>query len=116
MGKLHFGRIIDSVESFSVLECQGCGFKHLNPIPSSAVLEDFYSQQYYQAYKPSYIQQDKKDKGYLEIFYDERIKVFERLTSGRKLLDIGCGSGMFLSYAAGLGWECRGVEPSSDAV
>ena len=116
MGNVHLGRTIDSVRSFSVLECQECGFRHLNPIPGKAVLDDFYSQQYYQSHKPSYIQQDEKDKEYLEISYDERIKVFERLTSGRKILDIGCGSGMFLSYAAQLGWECRGVEPSSSAV
>ncbi len=116
MSSVHFGKTIDSVKDFSVLECLACGFKHLDPIPSEEILDDFYSEQYYQSHKPSYIQQDEKDKEYLEISYDERLKVFAHLTTGRKILDIGCGSGMFLAYAASLGWECRGVEPSSSAV
>jgi len=116
MNEAHVGQKIDVVENFSVLECWECGFKHLDPIPSKIALDHFYSQQYYQVHKSSYIQQDEKDKKYLEISYEERLKVFERLTSGRRILDVGCGSGMFLFYAASLNWECRGVEPSASAV
>lgn len=33
-----------------------------------------------------------------------------------RLLDIGCGNGMFLGQMRELGWEVAGVEPDSDAV
>lgn len=33
-----------------------------------------------------------------------------------RLLDVGCGSGLFLKHMAALGWEVAGVEPDPDAA
>jgi len=35
---------------------------------------------------------------------------------GKRLLDVGCGNGRFLSLARGLEWECHGVEPDAAAA
>lgn len=32
-----------------------------------------------------------------------------------RVLDIGCGSGGYLAFLAGLGWTCHGVEPGSNS-
>ena len=39
-----------------------------------------------------------------------------RRTSGKKILDIGCGYGYFLDMAAKMGWEPTGIEVVHDAV
>ncbi|MBF0613912.1 MAG: class I SAM-dependent methyltransferase [Magnetococcales bacterium] len=36
--------------------------------------------------------------------------------AGRKLLDIGCATGDFVSWASAAGWEAEGVDISEDAV
>jgi len=116
MNKEHRGRKIEMAGEYAMLDCTTCGFIHLDPIPSPAVLKEFYARQYYQSFKPNYIQEDEKERQFLEISFDEQIDNLERLTSGRKILEIGCGSGMFLELAAKRGWRCQGVEPSFLAV
>jgi 2-polyprenyl-3-methyl-5-hydroxy-6-metoxy-1,4-benzoquinol methylase len=116
MNDNHQGRKIEMTGEYTVLDCETCGFIHLDPVPSIDVLNDFYSKQYYQSHKASYIQQDDQDRRYLEVAFDERLDILERLTPGRKVLDIGCGAGMFLAYAAKREWECHGIEPSFFAV
>ena len=34
------------------------------------------------------------------------------LTSGRSILDVGCGSGLFMDFSKRKGWTPVGIEPS----
>ncbi len=112
----HKGNITDTVSGYGILECDVCGFKHLHPIPDQKVLDEFYRTQYYDTHKPSYIEEDQRDRLFWEIAYEDRIRMFEKYAPGKNLLDIGCGSGEFMSYAVKKGWSCIGIEPSDSAA
>jgi SAM-dependent methyltransferase len=75
-----------------------------------------------------------QDDGYLDTPYFEALKVghrrdvepylvygrvlnrLERLTPGRRLLDVGCSYGAFLELARERGWEVTGVDLSAKAA
>ncbi len=42
--------------------------------------------------------------------YEDWLDRLSKLTSGRKLLDIGCGAGQFLKLAREKGWQAEGLE------
>lgn len=44
--------------------------------------------------------------------YERALKEASQLTSGRKLLEVGCGAGSFLEFAREKGWEVSGVDSS----
>jgi len=43
------------------------------------------------------------------------LRIVRQYASGGRLLEVGCASGLFLSYAADAGWEVVGIEPSASA-
>jgi 2-polyprenyl-3-methyl-5-hydroxy-6-metoxy-1,4-benzoquinol methylase len=93
------------------VRCPACDLVFLNPRPLRATVEEFYREEYDEAY------------GEVEASSD-RDPVFEsvarRLDSYRRppgrLLDIGCGDGAFLSLCQSAGWTCFGVELSKKAA
>lgn len=115
----HAGVRLDSVNEFTVIDCDGCHFKHIVPIPTPAQLEHVYGHEYYATEKPLYIQRHLEDREWLGLVYAERYELFERLlpSGRRRLLDVGSGPGMFLLHGVERGgWAVRGLEPSSQAV
>ena len=64
----HFGNITDKEKNYSIIDCNVCNFKHLDPIPSDKVLESFYDKEYYQSAKPDYLNEDRKEIQHRNIF------------------------------------------------
>jgi 2-polyprenyl-3-methyl-5-hydroxy-6-metoxy-1,4-benzoquinol methylase len=115
----HAGVALDTVDRFTVIDCDACGFKHIVPIPTPAELEHVYGHEYYATEKPLYIQRHLEDREWLDTVYAERYELFEReLGAGRRtLLDVGSGPGLFLQHGVERGgWTVRGLEPSSQAA
>ncbi len=87
------------------LKCRRCAIafsaaprQELNPSPPSENKEDVY-------------QHSKK------ILFTEGLKNINKLLPRKGLLlDIGCGHGYFMKYAADNGWRCEGVEISPNAI
>ena len=48
------------------------------------------------------------------IFQEERLAKVRRAGNGNRILDVGCGKGRFLEYAAEHGWDVSGIEPSTN--
>lgn len=48
--------------------------------------------------------------------YRDLLGRLERLTQGRRLLDVGCGAGGFLRHARTAGWTVRGVDGSAAGI
>lgn len=115
----HAGVALDTVNDFTVIDCDACRFKHIVPIPTPAELEHVYGHEYYATEKPLYIQRHLEDREWLNLVYAERYELFERLLgpAQRTLLDVGSGPGMFLLHGVERGgWTVGGLEPSSQAA
>ena len=48
------------------------------------------------------------------VFQRTRLQRIARLKTGERLLDVGCGKGRFLAYAARHGWDAYGLEPAAN--
>lgn len=113
----HGGPVIDSVKGFDVIECSGCGFKHVMPIPSGDELKGYYADEFVPE-RPLYIERTEEDLEWWNAVFDERYDFLEGALSNkeRRILDLGCGLGKFLSRGQDRGWQCLGIEPSKDAA
>lgn len=117
-GHKEFSHLLEWVDRHhlpvSLSVCQRCGLRQLNPRIDDAMLEQFYSSEYYKLYA-----MDKRAKS------DKWIKRKQGIASGildaveehrplngLKLLDIGCGHGFLMTEARARGASVFGVEPS----
>ncbi len=113
----HTGRILDTHGQYDVIECEQCGFTHINPVPELQDLEAVYRDEYYTKEKPLFITRQLEDIAWWNTIYDDRYDVLERYLppERRRLIDIGCGPGFFLQRGMARGWKGLGVEPSHQA-
>lgn len=90
-----------------IVKCQECNLAYSNPrSPSDAILESYRAVE-----DPVYVQeQDGR-----QLTFTHHIRHLERQigpANGRKLLDVGCYTGIFVDVALKHGWNAMGVEPS----
>jgi 2-polyprenyl-3-methyl-5-hydroxy-6-metoxy-1,4-benzoquinol methylase len=115
----HYG--IDA-RTYRFLRCQECGSASLDPLPPAAARDAAYSADY--TFKPT---PGAGVRGLLAALewrwfyrrgYVERLALIRRLTgltSGR-VLEVGCGSGLFLAFLRQAGYEVAGLDPSKADV
>jgi SAM-dependent methyltransferase len=97
-----------------IARCTSCGTNQVVPRPRPEVLAELYTADYYQ----SFMEGPGVAGGNLEASPSLRKRLAEletRLGKGR-LLDVGCGLGHFVKYAADQGWDAAGLEPSAWAA
>ena len=112
----HNGPRIVHAHGHDIIDCFACGFKHALPLPDPQALEREYRNNYYADEKPNFIAHAGEDKPWFALAQNDRLDAFEKLTAGRRLLDIGCGPGFFLATAIKRGWQGVGIEPSRQAA
>jgi 2-polyprenyl-3-methyl-5-hydroxy-6-metoxy-1,4-benzoquinol methylase len=99
-------RIIEKDEfPFQVLKCGSCGLVFVHPHPGRDQLKSHYCENYYS----EWINQQKNKRTRMWISRLNRIK---KLQACGRLLDVGCGEGLFLSLAQDSGWQISGTELS----
>lgn len=103
-----------------VVICENCGLVFLNPQHEVVDYEKFYSQQLASSAKIKNLDKFKKNyrqsgNYYLKEFLLKNIDE-ENLSARPKLLDIGCGHGVFLYFLKEDNFELYGLEPGNGAV
>lgn len=119
----HFGKELGVVGKYCVIDCERCGFIHLNPIPTKEYLKEFYEKKYYCEHQSKISEMNvcKQDleKGFWELDFKTRLNIFKKFLPELKELsvfDIGCGTGLFLECADKGGWRALGLDPSAFVV
>ncbi len=95
----------------TIVQCNQCGLVYTNPRPHcSDLLESYESVQ-----DPLYLQERE---GRVLTFSHHLVPLerFSGPAKGRKLLDVGCYTGVFLDVATASGWEAWGIDPSHWAI
>jgi SAM-dependent methyltransferase len=93
-----------SGENFRVVRCKTCSLIFVNPQPSLDQLGRYYPATHQVSKPAAYERMDARP----------RIRDVKNLLPGKpgKILDIGCGKGLFLAGLKDLGWQAVGVEMS----
>jgi len=95
-------------------------FKHfrLSPKPSKKLLEKYYEKEYYQNEKHHLhdFRKELKEQWWLDKVSEDYLFYLKKIGKTRgKILDVGCGNGIFLSYMKKKKWNVLGIEPSPSA-
>lgn len=91
-----------------LVRCKACHFVFSLQIPTYEELK-----QYYQQY--SYIEEYYVSPITLKR-YEEWLRKLEKFRYHNRILDVGCGNGIFLSVAKKMGWDAYGIEFSKTAA
>jgi SAM-dependent methyltransferase len=113
---------------FRVVRDATYGFRHLDPIPAQGDVADFYESRYYDLVRKGNRAPElrrlmeggeaaSKELQWLRAgLYTDVVNTLEKAAPGRKLLEVGCGTGDFLTFAQGHGFSVVGTEPSGEAA
>lgn len=105
-----------SGETFTLSRCKSCGFCYTDPRPDPES-----SSRYYESDK--YVSHSKTSKGITNSLFHlarkftlrSKRRIVSRYSSGKTILDYGCGTGEFLSSMKESAWFARGIEPNQTA-
>ncbi len=96
-------RLCNSGEQFTIARCGGCGVLRTLPEMSEIELGKFYPDDYWGAAEPS--------EKWIASSQSEKTQFLSRCgLSGGSILDVGCGSGLFLRALDPKKWDRFGVE------
>ncbi len=105
-----------SQEHFTISKCTKCGLLITVPQPSETDLGKYYK-------SSEYISHATKNTGIEFWLYDQvrkitlssKLKLIKKYSIGKRLLDIGCATGVFLDYCGKRGFIVQGIEPNQNA-
>lgn len=100
-----------------VIYCQHCGFAHLDPLPTTENVQQYYDNDLFYATHspPDWLQKELSEyqRGVWFPFYDYLAGL---IAPGKRVIDIGCGAGWLIGYLhQKYGYNVYGIEPSEAA-
>ncbi|HEX8083232.1 MAG TPA: class I SAM-dependent methyltransferase [Solirubrobacteraceae bacterium] len=98
---------------YHVVRCPGCGFLYRQPGIKPERLGELYKAKRYKAFLTGHYAEERIRR--YELVMDAFHPLFED-GSGRRILDFGCGAGLFLDLAHKRGFEPYGVDLSKASV
>ncbi len=105
-----------SKENFNLDLCDSCHLLFTNPRPTLDRIGDYYKSEDYVSHSSTKKGLVNKVYGWVRSYtLKKKISLLKQLTNGKNLLDIGAGTGHFLSKAKESGYTVLGLEPDQDA-
>ncbi len=109
------------LKDFSVFVCSSCGLRYIDPsLDGQSQMEIYQTSETLAKINPAlkhyyeYDTLDKTTRTYKD--YIQALNRASRLTDGRELLEVGCGTGSFLQAAKTAGWEVCGVDSGKSNI
>jgi len=110
---------VTEIDGFHIVRCRRCGLVYVNPRYRREILQEIYTETYYDhdgikngleffGYE-NYL----ADKDNIRATFAKRLRTIERYAPQGRLLDVGCATGFFLDLARESGWEVIGTEVSA---
>jgi len=100
-------------QEFTIVSCNDCGFRFLNPRPTEDSIGVFYESEGYDPFLSTKESFSLGDLVYRWVrkfsLWRKRLLIEEYCRSG-STLDVGCGTGELLEYLHQFGWQVEGVE------
>lgn len=110
------------LEAFNIMRCTACQSVFLDAPKEPEVLKGLYNEDYFQTRENYFFNnpinnpQTDTSNGNIEEF-DQTLQDLEQLLPDKgRLLDVGCGVGVFLCLARDRGWEVQGIDISPFAA
>ena len=100
---------------YSFIHCQRCGLRRQYPVPDPESLTVLYHSEFYQD-RGLDRTLDDLPRFARELLADRLTRLTRAVGKPGRLLDVGCGTGLFLETARRAGWEARGTETSEDSI
>ena len=105
-----------SGESFALSKCTKCELVFTNPRPDSASISKYYQHE-------DYISHANKSNNLINLIYKvvrtytlrKKVSLVQKYSTGRTILDFGCGTGDFLVQCHKKGLSTFGYEPNEQA-
>lgn len=97
-------------------KCDDCNHIFLSPRLDDESIKKIYEYWYLYAYQSIFTSEKLNCRRFKE-FRQYHLKFLNQTTSpGKKLLDVGCGSGLFIHLAQRYGWQVTGIEMDATAA
>lgn len=115
-GSERFGKLYDAAAGFSIVSCGSCGLWLQYPVPTRAQVNDMY-RSYHEKWGVVG-REEELHRSMRSVGFDRLLARVERFapSGSRRLLDVGCATGICMEVAVRRGWDVRGIDISEKAA